>query len=1053
MIRPEAHPRTLPFDRIARTTYSLFHNNIFRRMATADTTEPAPSTYPTDSHLQEILGDPLTEKLPHTFRLLGQNVNGISSSNEFIKWKEILQSIVTHDIDTACFSETNVEWRHPTATSRIPALTKRFFQHSRLTTTTSSIKFDRPYKPGGAAMLITNEWTGRILNCDADNSGLGRWTTTTMTGKRHRKIAIISAYQVCQTSIHQCGFTTSFAQQWHLLRAQGREFPDPRATFWQDLTRHVQDLQSKQFQIILLGDFNSSCTEKGTNPINTLLKTCLLSDAIGHHHDCSQGTSYSRGNNIIDYCLLSTSLLPSIRSCGYLPLHFFCHSDHRSLYVDFDATILFGGAPPKISKPTTRFVNSRDSQATSKFLTRLGSYWVNHSLRARINRLALLLEKSTATPSIRRHAMKIDRDRTRGFLMAEKKCHRRERPPWSRALHRLSRQFRYWQITISDFRLKRHSYNALVAIEDELTWRPPFYPTNIQEAKQFLSETKTALRDIRKQADTVRSQDLQLQAHEAELAGDPDKARRLRRLHQAETTHNAFLKLRRCLKSKNHGGVTKLEIPVNQPDGSITIELTEDPKLIEDACLSRNKQHFGQAQGTPFTIPPLSLIESSACGPIADAILEGRLEDLPFDTTKLPEAQQVILDELIQCCPTMPDTLSFNDFKRRFTIWREDTSTSPSGMYLGLYKALISRKYHDGLVDDSLLQQGEDIFMDIFILANNACRFGFAYDRWKEVVNCMINKKVDSFLLNQLRVIHLFEADYNLVIGLIFGRYMIHRICDNNLFHPSQWGRPHRECEDVLMLKELTYQISTMSRTDIATFDNDASACYDRLVTRFALLCCRAHGVPEGPCRMTAEVLDNVIHKIKTAYGISEEFYVNHPDNPIHGVGQGSQDGPSLWGISSSISFRAADRLATGITCVNPTYDIPKRSIIHSRKLDGFIDDVTGWFNRMLAELRQQTGFDIQGLATGMQRDATTWQTLLDISGGKLAVAKCLYYLAHWRWSDNGTPELTPATDMRSLITLPDESGPIAIPHFDVNEAHLTLGVWKSPAGNLEKTT
>ena len=142
-------------------------------------------------------------------------------------------------------------------------------------------------------------------------------------------------------------------------------------------------------------------------------------------------------------------------------------------------------------------------------------------------------------------------------------------------------------------------------------------------------------------------------------------------------------------------------------------------------------------------------------------------------------------------------------------------------------------------------------------MASNACRFGFAYDRWKEVVNCMINKKIDSFLLNQLRVIHLFEADYNLVIGLIFGRYMIHRICDNNLFHPSQWGRPHRECEDVLMLKELTYQIATMSRTDVATFDNDASACYDRLVTRFALLWCRAHGAPEeGPCHMTAEVLD-----------------------------------------------------------------------------------------------------------------------------------------------------------------------------------------------------
>ena len=186
----------------------------------------------------------------------------------------------------------------------------------------------------------------------------------------------------------------------------------------------------------------------------------------------------------------------------------------------------------------------------------------------------------------------------------------------------------------------------------------------------------------------------------------------------------------------------------------------------------------------------------------------------------------------------------------------------------------------------------------------------------------MINKKTDSFLLNQLRVIHLFEADYNLIIGIIFGRYMIHCVCDNQTFHPSQWGRPNRECEDVLMLKELTYQVATMSRTDLATFDNDASACYDRIVTRFALLCCRAYGVPEGPCKMTAEVLDNVIHKIKTAYGISEESYVNHPDSPIHGVGQGSQDGPSLWGVSSSITFRGADRLTQGLTCVNPSHNI-----------------------------------------------------------------------------------------------------------------------------------
>ena len=192
---------------------------------------------------------------------------------------------------------------------------------------------------------------------------------------------------------------------------------------------------------------------------------------------------------------------------------------------------------------------------------------------------------------------------------------------------------------------------------------------------------------------------------------------------------------------------------------------------------------------------------------------------------------------------------------------------------------------------------------------------------------------------------------------------------------------------------------------------------------------------------MTAEVLDNVIHKIKTAYGISDEFYINHPDSPIHGVGQGSQDGPSLWGVSSSTTFRAADRLSQGVTCVNPSHDIPNRSISHSCKLDGFIDDVTGWFNRMLQELRCRQQFDIPSLAQGMQKDAATWQTLLDILGGKLAMAKCLYYLGHWHWSADSTPKFTPANEIGSILTLNDASGTITIPHFDVNEAHLTLGV------------
>ena len=356
-----------------------------------DNTDPHPIT--NDTHHQRTIGDPFLEKPESTFRIFGQNVNGIAHQHNFNKWHEILQSTVLHDIDCLCLSEINLEWKNPLVAQKIPAITKRFFNHSKFVAASSSIKFDRIYKPGGTASLITNEWTGRILNCDTDTTGLGRWTTITLNGKRHRKIAIISAYQVCNTSIHQCGLTTCFSQQWHLLRAQGTEFPNPRKSFWTDLSRHIQNLQESAHLIIVVGDFNTSYSINNSNPLSNLRSSCNLLDAVSNFHDCSHQTSYSRGTTIIDYCLVSTELLPCIRASGYLPLHFFSYSDHRGLYVDFDSNALFGGSPPKISKPTARFVNSRDSHSTSKFLNRLKTYWANHSLSARVTRLATTLER------------------------------------------------------------------------------------------------------------------------------------------------------------------------------------------------------------------------------------------------------------------------------------------------------------------------------------------------------------------------------------------------------------------------------------------------------------------------------------------------------------------------------------------------------------------------------------------------------------------------------------------------------------------------------------
>ena len=94
----------------------------------------------------------------------------------------------------------------------------------------------------------------------------------------------------------------------------------------------------------------------------------------------------------------------------------------------------------------------------------------------------------------------------------------------------------------------------------------------------------------------------------------------------------------------------------------------------------------------------------------------------------------------------------------------------------------------------------------------------------------MIHKLEGSFLINKLRVIHLFEADYNGTIGILFNRKLLYNAEQHKLLNNNQWGcRPHRQAEDALLLKELTYNIANITKTTLATFDNDATGCFDRV--------------------------------------------------------------------------------------------------------------------------------------------------------------------------------------------------------------------------------
>ena len=95
---------------------------------------------------------------------------------------------------------------------------------------------------------------------------------------------------------------------------------------------------------------------------------------------------------------------------------------------------------------------------------------------------------------------------------------------------------------------------------------------------------------------------------------------------------------------------------------------------------------------------------------------------------------------------------------------------------------------------------------------------------------------------------------------------------------------------DPIMLTQLT---SDLCR-DLLRFDNDASACYDRIIVALGMLAARRCGMPKNAIRLHSEALQFMRYTVKTVYGISEANYSGTIFEPLFGTGQVSGASPAV---------------------------------------------------------------------------------------------------------------------------------------------------------------
>jgi hypothetical protein len=182
----------------------------------------------------------------------------------------------------------------------------------------------------------------------------------------------------------------------------------------------------------------------------------------------------------------------------------------------------------------------------------------------------------------------------------------------------------------------------------------------------------------------------------------------------------------------------------------------------------------------------------------------------------------------------------------KYKIWKERTSTSPSGRHFGHFQALFRPMKAK---DDKDRKQLDDIRTEIIELHARMLQTAYdnehVYKRWEYILTCMLGKDSGIPRIHRLRVIHLYECGLNLLFSLFF-RELDQHYEDNYLINKGVYGcRPSRRAIDPVFVDVTQTELAMVTRTPLVKFNNDATACFDRILVHLLNFCLRSFGMPK----------------------------------------------------------------------------------------------------------------------------------------------------------------------------------------------------------------
>jgi hypothetical protein len=656
----------------------------------------------------------------------------------------------------------------------------------------SARSYGSTYKPGGTLQLSRGSITGRVVASGTDD--MGRWCWTTYNGRSNRRLTVITAYQVCEGApVHDVAIHlvpkkySAGTQQYSMMIERG--YPTsrtPRTQFKIDLKTLLQGFLNQHHEILLMGDFNEDL-ETSSDGLRgaTMGLIDLMQVKIGHKNFSTHIDGLSR----IDFVFATPRVVEACTHAGYEPFRHRFETDHRGFFLDLDNAVLFGNQTAVIQSPSQRGLTSKSFKHRKTYIASRWKYLHHHKW---FERLQAALQQEQV-PSTTLEAL--DRDWTMSAIAAEKKCQIYPAGPYSQEIAKLRRRKTVLSHLISSQKKGISFEHAIHRLSSDVTG---LLPTSLEDCQREYRTLVKKLKDLgREDQGMLRKKELQFQMELKLMAGNKAGAKGIKNILKAEETREMQRQLKWAMP-RTDVGITAVRVPT---DGDYTTDhckkcdswkTLDDPTDVQEALQHRNQIHFGQKHGTFPTTPQFTdHVDWMASTITADMILNG--ED-PFEDIDIPDIARELLASFAHSSPldAVTDKVTLEEWTGKMKSWKETTSTSPSGMHLGHHKTLI-KPFHPenppASTSPELLElesHRQDIAQAQVDLLNLAIKNQYTYERWHNVVNFLLAKEPGiPRCHNKLRVIHLYEADLNALIGIKW-RQLIHHVTDNRLLSPWQ---------------------------------------------------------------------------------------------------------------------------------------------------------------------------------------------------------------------------------------------------------------------------